>query len=81
MVTVGLRFNGTGTCVGGAESNLDVGGRYWYSIKVNLPSGGTKDNALSRFQRWSPQEQTLSIRLVRKETSPTLRKDEMTGRQ
>ena len=51
MATVGLRTNGTGTCVGGAESDLDVGGRYWYSIKVNLPSGGTKDNALSRFHR------------------------------
>ena len=53
MVTAGLRVNGIGTCADGAESDLDVGGRYRYSIKVNLPSGGTKDNALSRFQRRS----------------------------
>ena len=51
MVTVGLRANGTGTWADGAESDLDAGGEYWYSIKVNLPSGGTKDNVLSRFQR------------------------------
>ena len=44
MVTVGLRVSGTIACVDGSESDLDVGGGYWYSTKVNLPSGGTNDN-------------------------------------
>ena len=44
MAAAGLRFNGTGTCVDGSESDFDVGGGYWYSTKVNLPSGGTNDN-------------------------------------
>lgn len=68
MVTVGLRANGTGTCADGAESDFGVGGWYWYSIKVNLPSGGTKDNALSRFQRWSLPEEKVSVRVMHIET-------------
>ena len=75
MATIGLRVNWTGTCVDGAESDLDVGGRYWYSININLPSGDTKDNALSRFQRWSLQERRLSTCVLQTGTSPTSHRD------
>lgn len=49
--TRGRRENGIGTWLGGAERDVGAGGAYRYSIKVNFPSGGTKESALSRFQR------------------------------
>ena len=55
-----MSVKGTGICLE-EEIVLVETGEYLYSIRMNSPSGGTNDNALSRVQRCNLSQENVFL--------------------